>query len=210
MAIPGKPTQDFVPLKDIRNGILMLKDGSYRMLLLTSSVNFGLKSKDEQTGIIQQFQEFLNSLEFSIQIFIQSKRFDIKPYLLLLEERQKAQLIDIMKVQVREYIQFIKSFTEQVNIMSKTFIIVVPYVPKAPSKGGGFMGGKNEAVGGVGGDTKAEAFEENRIQLEQRVSVVEQGLTRCGIRTQRLGTEEITELFYKKFNPSELDSAVAK
>lgn len=88
MAAPGKPTQEFVPINDVRNGVLILKDGSYRMLLLTSSINFGLKSREEQTAIITQFQDFLNSIEYSLQIFIQSKRFDIRPYLLLLEERQ--------------------------------------------------------------------------------------------------------------------------
>jgi hypothetical protein len=211
MATPGKPTQDFVPINDIRNGVVVLKDGSYRMMLLTSSINFGLKSRDEQAAVIAQFQDFLNSIEYSLQIFIQSKRFDIKPYLLLLEERQKAQLLDIMKVQVMEYIQFIKGFTDQVNIMSKTFIVVVPYSPKmataksnAGPLGGLFGGGKHEKR------TSDESFEENRIQLEQRVSSVEQGLARCGLRTHRLGTEEITELFYRKFNPGDLDAAIAK
>ncbi len=211
MATPGKPTQDFVPINDIRNGVVILKDGSYRMMLLTSSINFGLKSRDEQAAVIAQFQDFLNSIEYSLQIFIQSKRFDIKPYLLLLEERQKAQLLDIMKVQVMEYIQFIKGFTDQVNIMSKTFIVVVPYSPKsavvksnAGPLGSLFGGGKEKKR------ISDESFEENRIQLEQRVSSVEQGLGRCGLRTHRLGTEEITELFYRKFNPGDLDAAIAK
>ena len=212
MATPGKPTQDFVPINDIRNGVLVLKDGSYRMMLLTSSINFGLKSRDEQGAVIAQFQDFLNSIEYSLQIFIQSKRFDIKPYLLLLEERQKAQLLDIMKVQVMEYIQFIKGFTDQVNIMSKTFIVVVPYAPRlAVAKSnagplGSLFGGGSKAKSRVNDET----FEENRIQLEQRVSSVEQGLARCGLRTHRLGTEEITELFYRKFNPGDLDAAIAK
>jgi hypothetical protein len=211
MATPGKPTQDFVPIKDIRNGVLVLKDGSYRMMLLTSSINFGLKSRDEQTAIIAQFQDFLNSIEYSLQIFIQSKRFDIKPYLMLLEERQKAQLLDIMKVQVMEYIQFIKGFTDQVNIMSKTFIVVVPYSPRSATVKnnagplGSLFGGSKEKT-----HTSDETFEENRIQLEQRVSSIEQGLARCGLRTHRLGTEEITELFYRKFNPGDLDAAIAK
>jgi len=210
MATPGKPTQDFVPINDIRNGVMILKDGSYRMMLLTSSINFGLKSRDEQAAVIAQFQDFLNSIEYSLQIFIQSKRFDIKPYLMLLEERQKAQLMDIMKVQVMEYIQFIKGFTDQVNIMSKTFIVVVPYSPRSATVKsnagplGGLFGGKK------GGKISDESFEENRIQLEQRVSSVEQGLARCGLRTHRLGTEEITELFYRKFNPGDLDAAIAK
>lgn len=213
MPVPGKPTQDFVPIKDVRNGIMVLNNGDLRMMLMTSSLNFGLKSADEQAAIIIQFQNFLNSLEFPVQIFIQSKRLDIKPYLKMLEEREKVQLVDAMKIQVHEYISFIRDFTSHTNIMSKNFFIVVPYTGKMSISGKG----GNGPLGGLfgGGSTKSkkptaeelQSFEESRIQIEQRVSIVEQGLARCDIRTTRLGTEEITELFYKKFNPGELDSS---
>ncbi len=211
MAVPGKPAQNFVPLKDIKNGVMILNDDSLRMTLMTSSLNFGLKSSDEQSAIIMQFQNFLNSLEFPIQIFIQSKRLDIKPYIQMLEEREKVQLLDNMKIQVHEYIEFIKHFTEQTNIMSKTFFIVVPYTRgmtlSTPTSNplAGIFGGVQKKKAPV--DMKS--FEEARIQLEQRVSIVEQGLARCDIRTTRLGSEEVTELFYRKFNPGELESAVA-
>jgi hypothetical protein len=127
MAVPGKPAQDFVPIKDIKNGVMVLPDESLRMILMTSSLNFGLKSADEQSAIIMQFQNFLNSLEFPVQIFIQSKRLDVRPYLQMLEEREKVQLMDNMKIQVHEYIEFIRHFAEQTNIMSKTFFVVVPF-----------------------------------------------------------------------------------
>lgn len=214
MAVPGKPTQDFIPIRDIRGGVVVLNNGDMRMILMTSSLNFGLKSGEEQAAIILQFQNFLNSLEFPIQIFIQSKRLDTRPYLKMLEEREKVQLIDAMKIQVHEYIAFIRDFTSHTNIMSKNFFIVIPY------SGGVSLAAKNSSGGVLGGlfgkkttktakPTAAEnqSFEEAKIQLEQRVAIVEQGLTRCDIRTTRLGTEEITELFYKKFNPGELDSA---
>jgi len=214
MAVPGKPTQDFVPIRDIEDGVLVLTDGSLRMILMTSSLNFGLKSRDEQTAIILQFQNFLNSLEFPIQIFIQSNRLNIRPYLSILEEREKVQLIDAMKIQVHEYIEFIKKFTEQTNIMSKTFFIVVPYsrgVNLPTASQGGFI----EKIFGKKAKTaktpkEKHDIEESRTQLEQRVSIIEQGLARCDIRTTRLGSEEITELFYRKFNPGELDSAVVE
>lgn len=219
MAVPGKPSQDFVPIKDIRNGVIVLNNGDLRMMLMTSSLNFGLKSSDEQAAIILQFQNSLNSLEFPIQIFIQSKRLDIRPYLKLLEDREHVQMIDAMKIQVHEYIRFIRDFTNHTNIMSKTFFIVVPY-----SNTSGISNSK-EAAGGLlssifPGKSKSSAkkklttqeiqsFEEARIQLEQRVSIVEQGLARCDIRTTQLGTEEITELFYKKFNPGELEAGIS-
>ena len=147
MATEGKPTQDFIPLKDIRNGILILNNGGMRIILMTSSLNFGLKSSDEQAAIIMQFQNFLNSLEFPVQIFVQSKRLNIVPYIKMLEERERVQLADAMKIQVHEYISFIKDFTDRTNIMSKTFFVVVPYagnvqVNKAGGLSGLFSGGK--------------------------------------------------------------------
>ena len=111
MAVQGKPSQEFIPIKDVRDGVLILNNGDLRMVLMTSSLNFGLKSSDEQAAIILQFQNFLNSLEFPIQIFIQSKRLDIRPYIKLLEDREKLQLIDAMKIQTHEYIGFIRDFT---------------------------------------------------------------------------------------------------
>lgn len=215
MPIIGKPTQDFIPIKDIRSGVIVLNNGDLRMMLMTSSLNFGLKSTDEQAAIIMQFQNFLNSIEFPIQIYIQSKRLDIKPYLRLLEEREKVQLVDAMKIQVHEYIAFIRDFTSKTNIMTKTFFIVVPYtggVQMGKGGGGGMLGGllpggKPKSQKPTAAET--QSFEEARVQLEQRVAVVEQGLGRCDIRTTRLDTEEITELFYKKFNPGELDSAAS-
>lgn len=208
----GKPTQDFVPIRDIKNGIMILNNGDLRMMLMTSSLNFGLKSGEEQGAILVQFQNFLNSLEFPVQISIQSKRLDIRPYLLMLEEREKAQLIDAMKIQVHEYISFIKDFTNRTNIMSKNFFIIVPYSGGSgvSKKDGGGLAGMFGKKGGKKKMTASEVqnFEEARIQLEQRVSIVEQGLSRCDLRTVRLGTEEITELFYKKFNPGELEASV--
>ncbi len=197
------PTQEFVPIKEVRDGILILKDGSMRGLVMTSSLNFALKSGDEQTAIILQFQNFLNSLNFSVQIFMQSRRLDIKPYLLLLEDRYKAQPTDLMRIQTKEYIEFIRAFTESVNIMTKTFFVVVPYSPPTldTSKGIGSMLG----IGKKNKITENQTFEEHRSQLEQRVAVVEQGLSSAGIKTVSLGTEELVELFYKLFNPGEID-----
>lgn len=213
MLTPGKPTQDFVPIRDIRNGVIVLNNGDLRLMLMTSSLNFGLKSSEEQAAILMQFQNVLNSLEFPIQISIQSKRLDIRPYLKMLEERERAQLVDAMKIQVHEYISFIRDFTSRTNIMSKNFFIIIPYsgggVKSSTSGGGGFGGlfGKKTAPKKLT-EGETQGFEEARIQLEQRASIVEQGLSRCDLRTIRLGTEEITELFYKKFNPGELESSV--
>lgn len=209
--VDAKATQSFVPVKEVRDGVLVLKDGSMRALLLASSLNFALKSPDEQQSIIFQFQNFLNSINFTVQIFVQSRRLDIRPYISLLEQRQKEQASDLMKMQTREYIEFIKSFTDSTNIMTKSFFLVIPYSPPV-------LGGKGSnpvtSMFGPKKDKKEQAadatstFEEHRSQLQQRMDVVEQGLVRCGIRVVELGTEELIELFYKIFNPGDVDKPI--
>lgn len=208
MALNAKTTQEFVPIKEIRQGVIVLKDDSLRAVVMASSLNFALKSADEQQSIIMQFQNFLNSLDFSIQIFIQSRKLDIRPYIALLENRLKEQMSDLLKIQTREYIGFIKNFTENSNIMTKTFFVVVPYTPAALSAGGvGDLLGKKKTAE-ENAEKKIESFEEHRSQLEQRVGVVTQGLVRCGIRSVELGTEEVVELFYKIFNPGDTEKPI--
>ncbi len=201
------PSQQFVPLKEVRDGIAILKDGSMRALLLTSSLNFALKSTESQEAIIYQFQNFLNSLDFTVQIFVSSRRLDIRPYIALLENRYKEQTGELLRLQTREYIEFIKKFTESANIMTKSFFVVVPYSSAMLNKGNasGLFAKKDKAQEAA---QKSEVFEEAKSQIQQRVSVVEQGLTRVGIRVAQLGTEEIIELFYKIFNPGETDKPI--
>lgn len=211
MAISAKATQEFVPIKEVRDGVVVLKDGSMRAILLASSINLSLKSEDEQEAIVSQFQAMLNSFDFSVQISIQSRRLDIRPYLILLEEREKAQTEQLLKIQTREYIDFIKSFTEERNIMTKNFFVVIPYGDAILSSGsgglGGFFGTKSKKTGNKAADELA-SFEEKRSQLEERVGIIQQGLARLGIRSALLSTEEIIEMYYKVFNPGETDSSI--
>lgn len=202
-SIRGKSTQEFVPVAEVRDGVIVLKDGSLRAVLLASSINFALKSEDEQTAFIVQFQNFLNSLDFSVQIFVQSRMLDIRPYVATLEAAYKEQLDDLMRIQIREYIQFIKSFTEAANIMTKNFFVVVPYSPSMLPKSGGIGSMLPFGKGEQNADDKDRSFEEEVSQLEQRIGIVQQGLIRTGVRTVQLGTEEAIELLYKMFNPGE-------
>lgn len=211
----AQATQDFVPIREIRDGVVVLKDGSLRMVLLVSSLNFALKSADEQTAILLQFQNFLNSLDFHIQIFIESRRLDIKPYLRTLEERLVAQTTDLMKVQVREYIEFIRKFTETTDIMSKSFFVVVPYSPPVLTAAGR-EGLLSRIIPGRAKKSKQEVtaadskdFDERRMQTEQRASVIEQGFGAIGLRVAQLGTEELVELYFKLFNPGETEAPTA-
>lgn len=209
MALNAKATQDFVPIKEVRDGVIMLKNGGLCAIVLANSINLSLKSYDEQKATIMQFQNFLNTLDFPIQISIQSRKLDIRPYLLLLENRMKVQTEPLLKLQTREYMDFIRSFTENVSIMTKSFFIVVPYTPKSFNIQGGIIDNlfskKNRAE--IKEAQKVD-FEEKKSQLEQRVSVIQQGLSRCGIKSAQLGTEEIVEVYYKVFNPGELEGKI--
>ena len=206
MAISAKAAQDFVPIKEIRDGIVVLKNDGLRAVILASSVNLSLKSDEEQQATIAGFQTFLNSLDFPTQIVIQSRRMDIRPYLLLLEGRMKMQTEPLLKVQTREYIDFIRKYTETHNIMTKNFFVIVPYTStkiSGPSSGGfGFFSKKSAQ------EKETEIFEEKRSQLDQRVEVIQQGLSRVGIKSVQLDTPAVVELFYKVFNPGETESAI--
>lgn len=202
----GPRTQDFIPIKEIRDGIVVLEDGSLRAVLLASAINIALKSADEQQAIVMQFQGFLNSIEFPIEISVQSRRYDIKPYLLTLERRIEQQPEELLRLQTREYIEFIRWFTDSVNIMSKKFYVVVPYtggVLQQQNKGGllsGLFGSKKK---GDNFRAQSEKFEEQRSQLEQRVAIVKSGLSRFGVRSEQLNTEQTIEVYYNMFNPGE-------
>ncbi len=234
MPVKSQSSQKFVPVKEVRDGVLIMKDGSMRLVLMASSLNFALKSEQEQGAILAQFQNFLNSLDYSLQILVQSRRLDIRPYLATLESRFKTEMNDLMRIQIQEYIDFVRSVTEQTNIMTKMFFIVVPYTPKsvfsqqkkalANASGifdqllGGIKGTPSKKLpvqkqGGEGSKKSSldvQAFEEARSQLEQRANVVKQGLARTGIRVVPLGTEEVVELFYKFLNPPEVVNPVKK
>ena len=199
-------TQQFVPVKEIRNGTIILKDGGYRGIVICSSVNFGLKSADEQHAITLGFQNFLNTLDFSIQIVVNSRKMDLRPYLALLEEKAPEQKTELMRIQLREYIEFVRSFADQANIMTKSFYIVVPYAPHvSASRAVGFLRRESASAKSAAAQT---SFEEDRAQLEQRLSLVIGGLAGTGVRAVPLGTEEVIELLYRSFNPGELENPI--
>lgn len=206
--VSSRASQSFVPVEEVRSGVIVLKNGGYRGIMMCSSLNFALKSDDEQKAIIGGFQNFLNTIDFSVEIVIHSRKTDIRPYLGLLEERMGAQTSELMRVQLREYIGFIRNFIEGADIMTKTFYIIVPY----DGSGGGkitdtlsFLGGGRKATPEAGADT---TFEESRIQLEQRMSLVQNGLGSAGVRAVPLGTEEIIELLYRSFNVGEMENPI--
>jgi hypothetical protein len=188
-------TQDFVSIRDIKE---IQKNGQMLMILLASSVNFALKSFDEQRAILAQFQQFLNTLDFTLQIHMQSRRLNIDPYLAILADLEDKQYNDLMRIQLKEYMEFIRTFTKDVDVMNKNFFVVVPYSPTLKiGKGIGnlFSPASHSVVDST--------FEEHRTQIEQRASLVAEGLARIGVRTIVLGKDELVELFYHTFNPGD-------
>jgi type IV secretory pathway VirB4 component len=203
---PAGATQKFVPVKEIRNGTIVLKEGDYRGILICSSINFGLKSADEQHAIMMGFQNFLNTLDFSIQIVINSRKMDLRPYLKLMESKMPDQKTELMRIQLREYMEFIRSFADQANIMTKSFYIVVPYSPHGSAANTlSFLRHDSASTKSAAAET---SFEEDRTQLAQRLSLVSSGLAGTGVRAVPLGTEEVIELLYRSFNPGELENPI--
>lgn len=205
MPTDAKPTQTFVPVKEVRDGVIVLKEGGYRGVLMCSSVNFALKSEDEQKAVIGGFQTFLNTLDFSVEIVVHSRKMDIRPYLALLQERMEKQTTELMRIQLREYIQFIKNFTEGSEIMTKLFYVVVPYEAGGVKQITGsfsILGGKQTAA------AEATSFEADRAQLNQRMALVSGALSSTGLRAVPLGTEEVIELLYRSFNLGELETPI--
>ncbi len=195
-------TQDFVSIRDIKDGVVILKNGQLCKILLASSVNFALKSLDEQRAILFQFQNFLNTIDFSLQIYIQSRRLNINPYLETLTKLEAGQHNDLMRIQLHEYIAFINHFTTEVDIMTKNFFVVIPYSPAKINLGKGltrFLSNTGSSIP-LRDDT---SFEEQRMQIEQRQAIVEQGLNRVGVRTIALQNDELVELFYHVYNPGD-------
>lgn len=203
-----KATQAFVPVKEVRNGVIILKEGGYRGVLMCSSINFALKSEDEQRAIIGGFQNFLNTLDFTVEIVVHSRKMDIRPYLALLNERMEAQSTELMRIQLREYIQFIRGFMDSTSIMTKLFYIVVPYTPSLGKDVVNAVPFLNRKSAGEGSHPGGDTFEDDRVQLEQRMALAAGGLASSGLRAVPLGTEEIIELLYRSFNLSELESPI--
>lgn len=208
MSIDAHATQDFVPVQEIRDGIVVLTSGELRAMVLVNPINLSLKTSDEQAAVFSQFMGFLNSLDFSTQIVVQSRRLDITPYLLMLENKYQTQTEPLLKIQTKQYIEFIKDFTDQNSIMTKNFIIVVPYgggeinLPKSGLFGKLFGSQKTNTV------AEKKAFEEMRTQLDQRIGLVQGGLASCSLTSTLLNTDEATDVLYKVFNPGDRRKAI--
>lgn len=193
-------TQEHLPLAEVRDGFVILKNSSLRAILLVSAVNFALKSEEEQNALVFQYQNFLNSLTFPIQILMQSRHLDLDPYLAKLTERLNVESNELLRLQIADYIDFVKKLLSVANVMDKNFFVAVPYEP-APVTKSGFLRllGKNAKNISL----TPEQFTSYKQQLTERVNVVVAGLSSMGLRSSQLSTQQLVELFYATYNPQE-------
>jgi len=194
---PGS-TQEILKFAEIRDNTVILKDGNLRQIMLCSSINFALKSEQEQTAIIYQYQNFLNSLVFPVQIVMQSKKLDLANYLTNLEKIGNTQTNELLKVQTLDYVSFVKRLIELANIMDKRFYIVVPFMIPPRVNPPKTSGKKTQTI-----VYSPEEFKKYKTELEQRTQVIQSGLNGMGIRTATLNTQQIIELLYGVYNPEE-------
>ena len=204
-------TQQHIEIAEIKDSVVVMKNKGLRAVLLCSSINFALKSTDEQDALIYKYQGFLNSLDFSAQIMVASRKFNIDPYISRLKLKEREQTNELLRIQTTEYIEFIKGLTQMTNIMTESFYLIVPYNPLRIEK----TGLLDKITGKKSTKSKKDAeqdFQELKSQLWQRVEFVASGLSSCGLRVAPLDTKELIELYYKLYNPSakgnpELDKA---
>ncbi|MGB0757671.1 MAG: hypothetical protein ACPGO5_04415 [Patescibacteria group bacterium] len=198
---PTVSTQKFLDFSEIKDDTVVMKDGTLRSVLLVSSINFSLKSEDEQNATIAAYVSFLNSIEFSLQMVIQSRRLNIEPYIEMLKNQEREQVNELLRAQIVDYREFINELVVLSDIMSKRFYVVVPYVP-----------GKVETATFVSRVTsvltparvlslKDEKFNQYKDLLDKRVEHVMAGLASMSLNAVRLDTQSLIELYYTTYNP---------
>jgi type IV secretory pathway VirB4 component len=188
-------TQRFLPIKEIREGTVVMKDGSMRAVIMVSSINFSLKNEEEKDSIINSYQGFLNSLEFPIQIMIASRKLHLDNYMKSLDDAYNSQTNELLRLQTSEYIAFIHELLEYANIMEKRFFVVIPFFP---------IGIKKDTFISKLINTPKQFdadFETLKMELSQRVDHVISGLSSVGLRCVALDTEDLIELYYTSYNP---------
>jgi len=194
-------TQAHLEIAEMKEGVVVLKNGTLRKVLMTSSVNFALKSEDEQNALISSYVSFLNSLDFPLQIVIQSRQLQIKPYLAKLIEKEKKQQSELMRVQIADYRSFVEELVDIGQIMTKRFYVVVPFDPLSNKKKGFFARFKEVLKPAFTLKLKDDRFQKRKAELETRVRQVISGLESMSLQAVELDTQALIELYYMTYNP---------
>lgn len=196
-------TQQYLPFSAIYDDVVVTKKGQLCQVVMVNSVNFGLKSEEEQNAIIYQYQSFLNSISFPVQIVMHSKKLDLTDYLKNLEGKIAQEPNELIRYQIQEYVDFVGKLISIANIMDKKFFIVVPLmIPPTELSSGGFFqtlfGGSHEHL-----KMPLGKFIKHKEELTERTNLVASGLASIGITSQILSTKQLIELFYRTYNPEE-------
>ncbi len=201
---PAASTQLYLNIAEIKDDVLVLKNGGLRAILQTSSVNFNLKSEEEQNAIIYAYQSFLNSLDFPIQIVVQSRKLDVDKYIENVKNMAEKHENPLLKQQTLEYAEYVQKLIEYADIMEKNFYVIVPFDPYRVQKLSIFAKfmqriSSQDSVDAI--KRRHHEFEELNKHLTERVNSVKTGLEACNLRAVQLTTPQLIELFYKIYNP---------
>lgn len=201
-------TQNALQIAEIRDGIVIMNDGSFRGVVMVKSINFDLMSPREQESVEYAYQGFLNSLYFPIQIFVRSQRVDLQPYIERLDKIRTEHDNMLLALLMDDYIGYIDSLSQQTNIMDKKFYIVIPYFPiidaqKALAQSKNFFTGLTQLFNSHEDHVVINEgeLEKAKAELRNRVQAVLGGLMQCNIQGLPLDTQELIELYYDTYNP---------
>lgn len=202
---PAASTQLYLNIAEIKDGVVVLKNGGLRAVLSTNSVNFNLKSEEEQNAIVYAYQGFLNSIDFPIQIVVRSRKLDVDKYIEGVREIGEKHQNPLLRDQTREYAEYIQKLVEYADIMEKSFYVVVPYDPYRSQNLNLFSKFMQRISAADSLDAikrRHKEFESLSKELAERVSLVKMGLESCNLKVQALSTPQLIELFYQIYNPA--------
>jgi type IV secretory pathway VirB4 component len=193
--------QAHLPIAEIKDGVVILKDGTLRAVILVSSLNFALKSEDEQNAIISAYVGFLNSLDFPVQIVVQSRRLQIKPYIEKIRTIERGQTNELLRIQTADYRAFVEELVEIGQIMTKRYYVVVPYDPLNNRRKNFWSRFKEALKPGITIRLRDERFQARKAELDLRLRHISSGLSGMGLTTVQLDTQALIELYYSTYNP---------
>ncbi|HTM69015.1 MAG TPA: TraC family protein [Candidatus Binatia bacterium] len=203
---PGPATQRYLDINEIKEDVVIMKDGTLRAVLIVASINFALKSEDEQNAIIAAYVQFLNALEFPLQVVIQSRKLNIDNYIERLKESEKNQTNELLRIQIADYRNFVTELVTLGQIMQKSFFVIVPYNPLS-DKQKGFVARMSEAfTPALFVKLAEERFRQRKNDLQVRVEHIIGNLNSMGLKAVQLDTQSLIELFYRVYNPEVYDS----
>ena len=194
-------TQQYLDIAEIRDDIIVMRDGTIRAIILVSSINFALKSEDEQNAIISAYVSFLNNIDFPLQIVVQSRELNIDDYIDSLKQKEKEQTNELLKIQTAEYIQYIQELISISKIMSKRFYVTVSYNPISDKHKNFFSSLLDIFRTATLIKMKEDKLLHYKRELERRVDNIISGLGSIGLNSRQLDTESLIELFYNTYNP---------